>query len=211
MAYSFASASSQYLTASSPKTERPITIAVWGQTTGDISGTTLSVCAVSDGVRIQISRANSTGSRIYSFLDNGNATQQSVGATSFADDTWGHGAGFSASATNRAFFVDGSNKATGSTNITASTNYQTIGVGARHNGVSWGGFWSGKIAEIAMWEIDLTDDEIASLAKGFKPTRIRPQSLVFYAPLVRDLQDLKGALTITNNNSATVAVHPRVY
>jgi hypothetical protein len=41
--------------------------------------------------------------------------------------------------------------------------------------------------------------------------KVRPQSLVFYAPLVRDLIDYKGGLTITNNNTATVANHPRVY
>jgi hypothetical protein len=41
--------------------------------------------------------------------------------------------------------------------------------------------------------------------------KVRPQNLVFYAPLVRDLIDAKGGLTITNNNGATVANHPRVY
>ena len=40
---------------------------------------------------------------------------------------------------------------------------------------------------------------------------IRPQSLVFYAPLIRNLIDAKGGRTITNNNGATVAVHPRIY
>jgi hypothetical protein len=40
---------------------------------------------------------------------------------------------------------------------------------------------------------------------------VRPQSLRFYAPLIRDLQDVRGGLTITNTNSATVANHPRVY
>jgi hypothetical protein len=53
--------------------------------------------------------------------------------------------------------------------------------------------------------------EIASLAAGMTCDKVRPQSLVFYAPLVRNLQDVKGGLTITNNNSATVAAHPRVY
>jgi len=41
--------------------------------------------------------------------------------------------------------------------------------------------------------------------------KVRPESLVFYAPLVRDLQDVCEGLTITNNNGATVANHPRVY
>lgn len=41
--------------------------------------------------------------------------------------------------------------------------------------------------------------------------KIRPQNLVFYAPLIRDLIDQKGGLTNNNNNGATVANHPRVY
>jgi hypothetical protein len=68
-----------------------------------------------------------------------------------------------------------------------------------------------QIAEVGIWNADLTAAEIASLAKGMTPNKVRPQSLVFYAPLVRDLTDQKGGLTITNNNAATVANHPRIY
>jgi hypothetical protein len=83
-------------------------------------------------------------------------------------------------------------------------------------GLSFGGlagasiFFSGTIAEVGIWNVALTTAEIASLAKGMTPDKIRPQRLVFYAPLVRDLVDAKGGLTITNNG-ATVANHPRVY
>ena len=66
-------------------------------------------------------------------------------------------------------------------------------------------------AEVGIWNAALTAAEIASLAKGMTCDKIRQQSLVFYAPLVRNLQDVKGGLTITNNNAATVANHPRVY
>jgi hypothetical protein len=69
----------------------------------------------------------------------------------------------------------------------------------------------GRIAEVGIWNAALTAAEIASLAKGMTCDKVRPESLVFYAPLVRDLQDLSGGLTITNNNAATVATHPRVY
>jgi hypothetical protein len=72
-------------------------------------------------------------------------------------------------------------------------------------------FGNGSYAEIGVWQEALTAAEIASLAKGMTCDKIRPQNLVFYAPLVRDLQDQKGGLTITNNNGATVANHPRVY
>jgi hypothetical protein len=71
-------------------------------------------------------------------------------------------------------------------------------------------FATALIAEVGIWNAALTAAEIASLAKGMTCDKIRPQSLVFYAPLVRDLIDQKGGLTI-NTNAATVANHPRVY
>ena len=70
---------------------------------------------------------------------------------------------------------------------------------------------TGRIAEVGIWNAALTAAEVASLADGMTCDKVRPQSLVFYAPLVRDLIDVKGGLTITNNNTATVAAHPRVY
>lgn len=71
--------------------------------------------------------------------------------------------------------------------------------------------FNGGIAEVGIWSAALTGNEIDSLVKGMTCDKIRPQSLVFYAPLVRDLIDQKGGLTITNNNGATVANHPRIY
>jgi hypothetical protein len=72
-------------------------------------------------------------------------------------------------------------------------------------------YLDGAAAGTGIWNVALTAAEIASLAGGMTCDKVRPQSLVFYAPLVRDLIDVKGGLTITNNNGATVANHPRVY
>lgn len=69
---------------------------------------------------------------------------------------------------------------------------------------------NGTISEAAAWNAALTMAEISALSKGFTADQIRPQSLVFYAPLIRNLQDVRGGRTITNNNGATVAVHPRI-
>ena len=97
-----------------------------------------------------------------------------------------------------------------SSGVVVPTGLNTIGIGARYvNG--YGGYSNALIAEVGIWNVALTADEVASLAKGMTCDKIRPQSLVFYAPLVRDLQDTKGGLTITNNNTATIATHPRVY
>ena len=65
-------------------------------------------------------------------------------------------------------------------------------------------------SEVAIWKAGLNDDEITSLSKGFTPDQIRPQSLTFYLPLVSNIQDLRGAKTITNVNGATPITHPRI-
>jgi hypothetical protein len=69
---------------------------------------------------------------------------------------------------------------------------------------------AGSIAETAIWNVELTAAEIASLAAGFTPDQIRPQSLQFYAPLIRNLADLRLGRTITNVGGAGVSTHPRI-
>jgi hypothetical protein len=73
------------------------------------------------------------------------------------------------------------------------------------------GLWSnGDFAELGMWQATLTAEEVASIAKGMTCDKIRPQSLVYYTPLIREIQDLARGMTLTDTNS-TVANHPRVY
>jgi len=70
----------------------------------------------------------------------------------------------------------------------------------------------GEAAEYAYWNVALTADEMAALAKGFRATRIRPQSLVFYAPCVRELQDIRGGRTLVKQAGTDVpSDHPRVF
>jgi hypothetical protein len=68
-----------------------------------------------------------------------------------------------------------------------------------------GSYFTGDISHAAIWSAALSVDELKSLAVGFSPRRIRPQSLVFYAPLIRDVYDYKGGATITLTGAATVA------
>ena len=70
---------------------------------------------------------------------------------------------------------------------------------------------NGYIAESAIWDIALNSSEINALAKGYKPSLIRPNKLQFYSPLIRNLIDTRKGVSITNNNSATVIQHPRIY
>ena len=74
-------------------------------------------------------------------------------------------------------------------------------------------FWPGRIAEFAVWNVTLGDDEIASLAAGAKPIRVRPGSLQVYVPLPGEASPevnfIGTAATLTN--APTAVAHPRVY
>jgi hypothetical protein len=124
------------------------------------------------------------------------------------NNTYFHACGVFPSATFREVFLNAQSVASNSTNIGSQNAPDTLFIGAR-NGPNF--LYDGDIAEFGVWSAALTQPEIASLAKGMTCDKVRPQSLVFYAPLVRDLIDAKGGLTITNNNGATVVNHPRVY
>lgn len=114
------------------------------------------------------------------------------------------------SSSSRSIYLNGGNSATNSNTATGTPTFDRVSIAALLRATA-ALYFDGRVAETAFWSVALNTDEMASLAKGFKPHRIRPQSLVFYAPLIRNLQDVKAGRTITNNNTATVGNHPRVY
>jgi hypothetical protein len=209
MAYDFVPASSQHLTtASSPVSGYPMTLAAWAMF--DDSNTDRVILAVNQSTtpfhRITIFRSAANDFRAQSF---GSINAQASAGTS-TTGTWFHVAGVFASASSRSVYVGGASN-TDTSSSTINTLDEIIVGGRRAAGGAVGLLLDGKVADAGIWNVALTADEIASLAKGMTCDKVRPQSLVFYAPLVRDLQDVRGGLTITNNNTATVANHPRVY
>lgn len=119
-------------------------------------------------------------------------------------NTWVHMAGVFSSATSRSAFINGTNKTTNTTSATPSgINETTIGL---RRGTTPGAAALGPIAEAAIWNAALDDDEVAALGKGFSPRLIRPSALVAYLPIIRDFVDVKGAgFSVTG--SLTVADH----
>lgn len=124
-------------------------------------------------------------------------------------NTWYVLGGQYISTTDRRVFW-GSSTATNTTTTTSSAT-NTLSIGASFFNSAMSSPHAGDLAEIAIWSAQLTAAEMESLNKGFKPTRIRPQSLVFYAPMIREAIDIRNGNTLTNNNGATASNHPRVY
>lgn len=70
------------------------------------------------------------------------------------------------------------------------------------------GLDDGTMAEFGLWSVELTQDDVTSLARGCCPAMVRTDALVAYSDLVRDPVMRKGpALTAVGTSPAE---HPRV-
>jgi hypothetical protein len=207
MAYDF-NGTNHYLEVATAVANRPCTMAAWGYL-DTTSGVAKDIVSVSSKNTLSVLRLN-VNSGQYRIADQGNVNAVANGATVSAG-SWNHYAGVFASGSSRTAYTNGTAGTENTTSVAAITPTVTS-IGAWFEGTSSPiQFFDGRIAEVGIWNAALTAAEVASLAKGMTCDKVRPQSLVFYAPLVRDLIDQKGGLTITNNNGATVSTHPRVY
>jgi hypothetical protein len=214
MAYDF-NGSTQYLnTASAPVTVAPLTFACWFYPDTDTQAQ--AVMSITDNTETNSNRFGmfiqgaTAGDPLQIFAQSPSATGAITSTAGFTASTWNHACGVFESTTSRTVYLDGANSATNNTSVTPS-GVDRIRIAGRFNNGIAGAYFDGLIAEVGIWNAALTAAEVASLAKGMTCDKVRPQSLVFYAPLVRNLQDVRGARAITNNNTATVANHPRVY
>jgi hypothetical protein len=132
-----------------------------------------------------------------------------LASVSYSANSW-NTMGATFDSTLRKAFLNFTATATNTATLGAITGVVRFAIGAVWRNIITQ-YFDGYVAEVAVWNVNLTDDEMKSLWRGFKPHRVRPQSLVYYSPLVRDLQDVRQNRTITNINSATVTDHPRVY
>lgn len=86
-----------------------------------------------------------------------------------------------------------------------STNYRYIGTPPNK---TKGRVHYGDLAEHAVYDRELSAEEIAYLATGVRPIVLRPQ---FYLPMVREYTNPVGDATISATGTITVSEHPRVF
>jgi len=208
MAYGFTAASNQYLLSSPPITSVPLTMVCWFNLTNVGTLGRLIHLGFGGGEKWHTMYHNSSQLWTSSYSD-GTGGQSNRTLTSLSN-TWTHGASVFSANNNRLSYVNGTAGSVNATTVNVS-NIDTLSIGSGFFSSASNSPINGRMCEVGIWSDALTAAEIASLAKGMTCDKIRPQSLVFYAPLVRNLQDVKGGRTITNNNGAIVATHPRVY
>lgn len=211
MAYNFIAENAQYtLSPFSSIAFYPTTFSAWVYATDDTLAMTI------------VSWNQPTGSAGFRTLLAGQATNDPVrgvlGVSTFSQispgftiNTWHHICFVCASSVSRTVYRDG---VAGNTNTTNSTPFNLtrfwIGTSA---GAS---YFKGHISDVAIWSAALNTDEINSLAKGFSAKRIRPQSLEYYVPLVRNLYEYNSNISVTSTeisggSAPTVTTHNRIY
>lgn len=132
--------------------------------------------------------------------------------TSYSLGVWMHICGVFAADNSRSILLNGGGKNTGTTTITESGPPTAVTIGARRGSTTLR-FFDGKIAEVAIWNVALSDADVADLASGAAPDRIRSEALAAYWPLIgrrTNEIDMRGAAVLTATGSPSAYAHPRI-
>lgn len=209
MARLFDDGSAQYLerTASVPITGVPFTVAGWFNSDTNAQVQTLLNINNSSSTTYYhwLMLYNTNYLRAYSRDSSGSANAETTGTWNAG--TWYHACGVWAATDDRRVFLNGGSKGTNTTARDPGT-LNRLRVGSTFMSSPNENYFSGAIAELAAWNVALTDAEAAMVGLGVCPLEIRPNSLVAYWPLIRADRDRVGGYDLTPVNSPTVETHP---
>lgn len=208
MARTFLSASSQKLLASStPVSAVPLSMACWWRpVSATVAGALFSI---NDNATNEFRIDQTSGSKIRSSCFASGSGSTTDTSTSNSSGVWCHAAIVCASATSRSVYLNGGGK-------TTDTNSRTPGGVNRINvacQVGSSSFANGDIAECAIWNVALADADIAALAAGVAAWFVRPDALVFYAPLLQGYSpeiDIVGGRTLTLTSTPALIDGPPI-
>ena len=202
----------QYLKrTSTPITDVPVTISCWFQS--DSVTASQALASLEDGVNefYLLQAAGAIAGDPVRAMSYSGTWRVAATTTGYSAGTWTHALGIFAADNDRRAFISGGSKGTESTaEDVAAASY--IMVGAYKASVPTG-FFDGKLAELAMWNLALSDANAASLAAGVLPTAIEAANLIGYWPLFDDANDDKGTANLTEIGSPSydTADHPESY
>ena len=212
MARLFDDGNSEYLSRSDTLgiSAYPFTFACWFNSDAALNQTLMSFGSIAQARHQELRLRDPADSDVIMLTYTGG---NAFAATSnqWSTNTWHHACGIVAGDADRSVFLDGGGKGTDATSQTFSGVYDRTAIGVRISNNVFAQYMSGNIAEAAVWDVALTDTEVAILAAGYSPLFVRPQNLVAYWPLVRDNDnDIVGGYSLTPTNTPSISAHPRV-
>jgi len=168
-------------------TAYPATLACWFNSNNITGGYDLiNVCPSASDVgyfRLIIS-GNIAGDPVRGLTNGSGGTHVAATSTAYSANTWHHACSLHISSTSTKVYLDGGSEGTD----TAPTVTMPGGINrtniARLNRSSPAGDFDGELAEAAIWDVELTLNEIGMLAAGISPAHVRPGSLKWYVPIL---------------------------
>lgn len=208
MARNFSGSTDNLTNLAAPVTVAPLTISAWArpetlhegvicQLAGDGSGGSGSQWVL---------QTRSDGDVWFRVRESGNIARISEFA-SYVANTWQHFCGVERSATNRRVFLDGTEGSDPGGSSVIPSGIDTTMIGERADGAL---NFDGDIGHVAIWNVALTNGEIASLAAGISPLKIRRDALVYYCPINGQSPELDvvGGLNMTVTGAVAVEEPP---
>ena len=130
-------------------------------------------------------------------------------ATISADSTWHHACAVYNGDGLRVNWLDGAPVAERTLVNPIGFDSFAIGRGMQLTNVE---SFSGNLAEVAVWNTPLMENEVLHLYAGAKPTRINSDNLAVYAPFdTTSIADQIGTLTLTASGTSFSSDHPTIY
>jgi len=202
---------SYLLSSTSPITGYPATLACRYRTF-DLAGSQfqfiMAAVESTSADRFSLSLNNSADPNPAAGATSSGTTTNSVSSANISDNNWHHICGVFTSTTDRAVFSDGANKVSSAVSrVVTSFNQLLFGMQPTTTNMQF----EGSICEPAIWNVALTDAEVAQLAAGASPLVVRPQNLVFYVPYLGALRepiDIIGGRKLSVWNASPVEGPP---
>lgn len=152
------------------------------------------------------------GEAVNAFAKGGVPDDGATTSTTFSTNVWHHAAGVFASTTSRSAYLNGGGKTTNVTSVSPSS-IDTTAVG-RTGKQTPADYFDGSIAEVGIWNTNLSDAQVTSLAGGTSPLFIAKANLKGYWPIFggrspeRDYSGNGNDLTV--NGTPAQIDHPAV-
>lgn len=214
----FASGSSQYAALQSAAvTGYPATVATWYNPNS--TGAAYAIVIVQDKTgtaRFGLFGLTGGSIQIDVIPTNSGSGFNTISPLGYSSNTWTHICGVWESSTSRKLYVNGVPVATNTVSapMSPSAAFNATYVGTRGSLGTLGTFLNGQVAQVAIWNVALTDGQVASLASGVDPRRASSTPPTFYAPLWGEASpeiNVVGTAISLTNSPTKGSSDPRIY
>lgn len=165
----------------------PLSMCVWAKTSVTGSAQTIMGLFTSGSAfnRNSFRLSLSSGDNVSFNTADGSTSNNAATSTTIIANTWFHACGVTSAANSRAGYLNGGGKGTNTTSTTPTgINRTSVGVGDGSSAVAeFAPAGTGDIAWATIWNVALSDADIAVLATGVDPRLIHPEAIVGFWPL----------------------------